>query len=366
MSDGITAGAAKAPTMADVAARAGVSRALVSTVFRDVPGASAATRERVLQAAADLGYRLDNRARMLRRTRTGLVGVVFRVQDAFHSDLVEALYPTATTAGYNLVLSATTPNRPEMAAAESLLDDRCEALILVAPQIPDTQLTDLGKRTPTIVVARKIRSAALDVVRTPDEEVVRTAMDHLTSLGHRNIAHVDGRAIRGASDRRRSYRTLMQQHGLEQNSKIFTGGNTEIEGMRAAQLVLAEPELTTAIIAFNDRAAVGLIFALRDAGVRNPDHISIIGYDDVHMAALPFIDLTTVGQDATATARCVVEQVAGRLEARAPGGSERLVSPYLAVRSTTQAPPHGLPKHPAPTRAHGPAMSLVFRGSPRR
>ncbi len=119
MSDGITAGAAaKAPTMADVAARAGVSRALVSTVFRDVPGASAATRERVLQAAADLGYRLDNRARMLRRTRTGLVGVVFRVQDAFHSDLVEALYPTATTAGYNLVLSATTPNRPEMAAAE--------------------------------------------------------------------------------------------------------------------------------------------------------------------------------------------------------------------------------------------------------
>ena len=136
--------------------------------------------------------------------------------------------------------------------------------------------------------------------------------------------------------------------------------------MRAAQLVLAEPELPTAIIAFNDRAAVGLMFALRDAGVRIPDHISIIGYDDVHMAALPFIDLTTVGQDATATARCVVEQVAGRLEARAPGGSERLVSPYLAVRSTTQAPPHDLPKHPAPTRAHGPAMSLVFRGSPRR
>ena len=131
-----------------------------------------------------------------------------------------------------------------MAAAESLLDDRCEALILVAPQIPDTQLTDLGKRTPTIVVARKIRSAALDVVRTPDEEVVRTAIDHLTSLGHRNIAHLDGRAIRGASDRRRSYRTLMQQHGLEQNTKIFTGGNTEIEGMRAAQLVLAEPRAT--------------------------------------------------------------------------------------------------------------------------
>ena len=330
--------------MADVAARAGVSRALVSTVFRGVPGASAATRERVLQAAADLGYRLDNRARMLRRTRTGagrrgLPGSGCLPCRPRRGPLSQPPPPR----DYNLVLSATTPNRPEMAAAESLLDDRCEALILVSPQIPDTQLTDLGKRTPTIVVARKIRSAALDVVRTPDEEVVRTAMDHLTSLGHRNIAHVDGRAIRGASDRRRSYRTLMQQHGLEQNTKIFTGGNTEIEGMRAAQLVLAEPELPTAIIAFNDRAAVGLIFALRDAGVRIPDHISIIGYDDVHMAALPFIDLTTVGQDATATARCVVEQVAGRLEARAPGGSERLVSPYLAVRSTTAAPATSAP-----------------------
>ena len=101
---------------------------------------------------------------------------------------------------------------------------------------------------------------------------------------------------------------------------------------------LAEPELPTAIIAFNDRSAVGLIFGLRDAGVRVPEDISVVGYDDIPLAALPFIDLSTVGQDSTATARCVVEQVAGRLEARAPGGANDSYPPT----SPCAAPP----RHP--------------------
>jgi DNA-binding LacI/PurR family transcriptional regulator len=324
--------------MADVAARAGVSRALVSTVFRGVPGAGPATRERVLQAAADLGYKVDNRARLLRSSRTKLVGVVFRVQDAFHAAVVQALYATAAARGYDLVLSATTPERSETAAAESLLNDRCEALILVSPQMPESDLTALARRTPTIVVARRIRSEALDMVMTADREVVRTAMEHLVCLGHRNIAHLDGRSIHGATDRRRAYRTLMRRYGLERHTKVYAGGNTEVDGMRSAELVLAEPDRPTAIIAFNDRSAVGLLFGLQRAGVRVPQDISVIGYDDIAMAALPFIDLTTVGQDAGATAQQAFERVAGRLDDNAPAGNEGLVPPYLAVRSTTAEP----------------------------
>jgi DNA-binding LacI/PurR family transcriptional regulator len=328
----------KAPTMADVAARAGVSRALVSTVFRGVPGAGPVTRQRVLEAAAELGYKVDNRARLLRSNRTKLVGVVFRVQDAFHADLVEALYKTAASTDYDLVLSATTADRPELTAAESLLNDRCEALILVSPQMSAAELTTLGQRAPTIVVARRVKSAAVDVVMTADLEVVRTALEHLISLGHRNIAHLDGGSIHGATDRRRSYRTLMRRHGLAHYSRIHPGGNTEVDGMRAADLVLAQPDLPTAVIAFNDRSAVGLIFGLQRAGVRVPEDISVIGYDDIHMAALPFIDLTTVGQDATATAQHTFEHVSGRLEDNLPAGHHGLVRPYLAVRSTTAEP----------------------------
>ena len=128
-------------------------------------------------------------------------GRVFRVQDAFHADLVEALYKTAASTDYDLVLSATTADRPELTAAESLLTDRCEALILISPQMSAAELTTLGQRAPTIVVARRVKSAAVDVVMTADLEVVRTALEHLISLGHRNIAHLDGGSIHGATDR---------------------------------------------------------------------------------------------------------------------------------------------------------------------
>ena len=97
-------------TLADVAARAGVSVPLVSIVMREVPGASEDTRKRVHQAAEDLGYRPDSRARLLRQSRSRLIGVVFGVQHAFHGDLVSGLYAAADAVGYELALSAVTPD----------------------------------------------------------------------------------------------------------------------------------------------------------------------------------------------------------------------------------------------------------------
>src|ERR671927_1257591 len=123
--------ASRRPTLADVAARAGVSTALVSIVMRDAPGASVATRERVRRAADELGYRPDSRARLLRSSRSRLLGVVFGVQHPFHGDLVSGLYQAADRVGYELALSAVTPDRDEPRAVGSLLSDRCEALVLL-------------------------------------------------------------------------------------------------------------------------------------------------------------------------------------------------------------------------------------------
>src|ERR671921_1573425 len=121
-------------TLADVAARAGVSVPLVSIVMRGAPGASAATRERVRRAADELGYRPDSRARLLRSARSRLLGVVFGVQHAFHGDLLSGLYDAAGAVGYELALSAVTPGRDEQHAVAGLLRDRCEALVLLGPQ----------------------------------------------------------------------------------------------------------------------------------------------------------------------------------------------------------------------------------------
>lgn len=127
---------AKRPTLADVASRAGVSTALVSIVMRGAKGAGEATRERVLQAAREIGYRPDARARLLRSHRSHLLGVQFGLQHPFHSDLVEGIYAAAEPAGYQIALSAVAAGRGEQRAVETLLDDRCEALILLGPQAP--------------------------------------------------------------------------------------------------------------------------------------------------------------------------------------------------------------------------------------
>src|SRR5690242_12292014 len=144
------------PTLADVAAHAGVSVALVSIVLRDAPGASTSTRARVRKVAEELGYRPDSRARLLRRTRSRLIGVVFGVQHPFHGDLVNGLYAAADAAGYELALSAVTGDRDERRAVGSLLQDRCEALLLLGPRLPAAELGDLAARLPVVVVARAV------------------------------------------------------------------------------------------------------------------------------------------------------------------------------------------------------------------
>jgi hypothetical protein len=121
------------PTMEDVAARAGVSRALVSIVFRNQPGASEATRQRVRDVASKLGYAPDQRARLLGRKRTGQLGVAFGLQHGFHGELVEAMYAPAEHTGYELVLTGFAPSRSEGRAIDDLLAYRCEAVIVVGP-----------------------------------------------------------------------------------------------------------------------------------------------------------------------------------------------------------------------------------------
>ena len=260
------------PTLADVAARAGVSTALVSIVMREAPGASAATRERVLAVADELGYRPDIRARLLRRSRSRLLGVVFGVQHAFHGDLVDGLYTAADRVGYELALSAVTPGRDEQRAVGSLLQDRCEALVLLGPQAPTAYLAGLAARLPVVVVARAVRHRAVDVVRTDDAAGLEQAVDHLVALGHRRIAHIDGGRAPGAAERRRGYTSALHRHGLGRNALIVPGGLTEDDGADAARalLELSDPREPTALTVFNDRCATGVLDVLRGAGVAVP------------------------------------------------------------------------------------------------
>lgn len=339
------------PRLADVASHAGVSPGLVSLVLRGQPGPGERTRIRVLQAARQLGYRADRTASLLARRRSRHLGVVMDVRNTFHANLVADLDTAAAGRGYDLLLSTVTPRRDERTAAETLLDFRCEALILIGPDDPDELLNTLGMELPVIVVGRRVRGATVDVVRAADDKGVALAVGHLAALGHRAIAFVDGGKGTIASDRRRGYRRAMREHGLTSQTRITPGDHTEEAGIRAAVALLepgalpadaaASPYPVTAVIASNDRCAVGLLDAFARQGLRVPGEVSVAGYDDSMLARLAHVDLTTVSQDAAAQAEQAVALAAERLESGRTTPREVVLTPHLVVRSTTGPPATG-------------------------
>ncbi|TQS46921.1 LacI family DNA-binding transcriptional regulator [Cryptosporangium phraense] len=322
------------PTLADVAAQAGVSTALASIVMREAPGASAATRRRVLEVAEQLGYHPDARARLLRSGRSRLLGVVFGVQHAFHGDLVTGLYDAAEDLKYELTLSAVTERRGERRAIQALLQDRCEALIVLGPQSSTASLAALSARLPVVAVGRGLRHRALDVVRSDDVLGLHLAVDHLVALGHRRIVHIDGGRMPGAAERRRGYREAMRRHGLDDEIRVVPGGPTGEDGAAAVSLIR---DLPTAITVFNDLASTGVLDALRRAGVSVPEDVSVIGYDDSRLARLTYLDLTTIAQDTASMTTLAVTRALARIEGEKVPQRELVIPPHLVPRGTTAA-----------------------------
>ena len=325
------------PTMADVAAAAGVSRALVSIVMRDVPGASDETRRRVRQVAQDLGYRPNAAAQMLRRARSGNLGVLFSPHYPFEVEIAEAMYPAAHELAYRVVLGAMAPGRNLDDAVEELLEYRCEALVIVGVGHPDRWFDELKGRVPVVRVGWPPSGAAVDVVHTHEGRGVDAAVAHLAGLGHRRIAFVDGGDLPGARQRLRGYLTGMRRCGLQGSSRVIAGDYTDQGGANAALQLLAEDELPTAVITANDWSAIGLLTTFVRHGIRVPDDISVVGYDDSLLARRTYLDLTSVAQDTTKLARAAVTLAARRLDGSMDPPTETVIEPVLVVRSSTAA-----------------------------
>lgn len=326
------------PTMGDVASRVGVSRPTVSMVMRGLEGPSEDTRRKVLQAAQDVGYAPDVSARLLRRQRSLQLGVVFTMREPFHVELVEYLYSCAAARGYELALGALTPTRGQIQVVEELVGHRCEGLILLDTQGGAEALGKAAAGLPAVQLACSTIDKSLDVVRSDDARGVRQAVDHLVELGHRAIAHVDAGTRTGAAERRRGYRTAMRRHGLEAEIDVIPGDYTQEAGAHAAEEIFARPVRPTAVVAANDDCASGLVDSLLRRHVEVPAEISVIGYDDSSLARLPFLNLTTVRQDAAKLAELAVEAVVERLEESRAEVRKVTLAPQLIRRGTTGPP----------------------------
>jgi len=329
----------RAPTMEDVAAEAGVSRALVSLVMRERPNVSEERRRRVLDAAARLGYRPNAMARSLASRRTKTVGVILDdLRNPFFAEIAGGVEELASQLGYQLLLAAGGRQaRRERAALAALLEHRVGGIILVSPRMPAGDIVAAAAEAPLVMVGRNVRGANADTVLINETHGTGLVLDHLVGLGHERIAHVDGGSGAGGPQRRSAYLREMRARRLGRHALVIGGDFTEEAGVNAAGELLSLPELPTAIFAANDMVAAGLLGGFDRAGVDIPHDVSIVGYDNISIAHLAHVSLTTVDQPRTEMGRLALELLLDRIDNRRPN-EVRLIEPTLVVRSTTARP----------------------------
>jgi DNA-binding LacI/PurR family transcriptional regulator len=331
---------ASRPTIVDVARRAGVSKSLVSLVMRGVGNVSEEKRRRVLEVAARLGYRPNAAARSLVRRRTGLLGVLLSdLHNPFFAEVIDGIQAEAAAQGYRTILgTGGREERSEAGALETMLELRTEALILASPVLPMRTIAAAGAELPTVLVARRTSLRDVDSVANDDVAGAALAVEHLASLGHRRIAHVDGGRGAGALERRRGYDRAMQRAGLGAHARVAPGSYTEDGGRGGVAALLGSGPSPTAIFAANDLAAIGVLGALADRGLRVPEDVSVVGYDNTALAAVPQVDLTTVDQPRPEIGRRAVTLLVERLHGGRRTARHVLVPPSLVVRGTTARP----------------------------
>jgi DNA-binding LacI/PurR family transcriptional regulator len=329
------------PTILDVARRARVSKSLVSMVIRGEAGVSPKNREAVLEAISELDYRPNVIARSLVQRRTRMLGVMISdLRNPFFGDVVSGIQMRAEELGFRALFN-TGERVPtlEEAAIENLLELRVDGLILAAPRVEDAVIERTCRAAPVVVLNRDTSAICSDSVTNDNLAGARLAVEHCASLGHTRIAHIDGGTGAGADVRREGYLQTMRRLGLEDNIVTVEGGFTENGGYRAACELLRLPSLPTAIFAANDISAIGALKALEEAGLQTPADVSVVGYDNTSLAALPQISLTSVQQFGADIGRLGMECLVERIEGRRTTPRHEVVAPTLVVRASTAPPP---------------------------
>jgi LacI family transcriptional regulator len=289
------------PKMAEIAALAGVSKPTVSKVMNRQPGVAAATRARVEHVIAERGYVRHGVARALSAGRAGSVNLVVKeVDNAYFTEIIQGVEETLQRAGLSMVLTATHDEaRRHRRWMARVLEHGTDGAILV---LPDENLADLeGLRSHGIPVAlvddRGESSADVPSVGATNFAGGFAAMEHLLSLGHRRIAVVGGPPYRSTRARIAGCRTALQEAGVMPDPLLERpGAFVQETGYEAAMALLRLPEPPTAIFAGSDLQAMGVYRALYELGLRVPDDVSVVGFDDIPLASLLTPALTTVRQ----------------------------------------------------------------------
>ncbi len=330
----------------DVAVKAGVSTATVSHVINETKFVTDKTRRRVQRAIEELGYYPNAHARSLASGRTNIIGLLISdISNPFFPELVKSIETAAFERGYNVMLFNTNYDAERAADyVRRLIGLKVAGVALMTAELEPTLIEELRLRRVNAVfndlgtVDENMSNIILDY-SSGIEEAVR----HLVSLGHERIAHIAGSdRILSGNIRRDSFVTSMKKYLPQADAGMIFAGDFRFEsGRMAAAEILRLGELPTAAVAANDLMALGAMAQFKEAGLRVPEDISIIGFDDIAFAALSDPPLTTVCSPRTEMGRRAVEALMLTIERKEQSGVEIKIPTYLIIRKST-APPKNL------------------------
>nr|WP_121040461.1 LacI family DNA-binding transcriptional regulator [Stenotrophomonas rhizophila] len=314
-----------------------MSRAQVSRALRGDANVRPATHDRVVKAAAALGYRPNLVARSLASAHSNTVGlVVGEPMNPFHMQLAQALDGELMRAGMDSVVSLRAlDDASSLAEGDRFTSLRAAGLFLISTPFNESALSELARRLPCVFLGSKVSTPGISTISVDDEAGARIAVGHLIELGHRHIAHIGGGPEPAVAERRDTYLTVMAEAGLEPVLQLAR--NDTESGWKGVHALMQRPNPPTAIFTANDFIAIGAINGLNALGLRVPDDVSIIGFDDIPAASSETLSLTTLRQDFREQARWAFSSLQMAMRDRAAPASQIVLPVQLIRRGSVRA-----------------------------
>ena len=328
------------PTIHDVAKAAGVSKSAVSLAIRTQRGVSTTTREHILAVAQQLGYRSNVWARSLVQGRTGLVGLLLQdLGNSYHRDVTAGVEDAAAERDLRLVIGHGRREALRLQAElDSLLALGVEGVVIVSSAVPNQYLERVARRVPLVVIGRLLGYVpGVDTVANQDEAGAQLAIRHVIELGHTRITHLTGSSRPAAMHRRAAFSEIMRG--------LLPGVEPQVEGPEQLDAAIKylvfqiqqEKDAPTAVFTQNDRVATELVSACWDAGMRLPEQLSVVGYDNSSVCQVLRPQLTSVNQPRTRMGQMALEMLSERIGGRTED-KHVTIAPQLVIRESTTVP----------------------------
>jgi DNA-binding LacI/PurR family transcriptional regulator len=331
-----------ATTIKDIARAANVSHATVSRALRNSPLVSPETTEKIQRIARESDYRASAVARSLVTKRTFTVGVVVTsIADPFVAEVVSGIEETANDHGYSVFLanSNADPER-EMKVVHSFEERRVDGVVVTSSRVGALYVPKLAQmEVPIVLLNNQHASEFAHSVMIANIDASRAATRHLLQLGHERIAYIgDQYGVQSETERLTGYRTALEEAGIPIREEFAVQGNGKPEGgITAMAALLAQPNRPTAVFCYNDMTAIGAIRSIKNHGLKVPEDISVVGFDDLVLSQYTDPPLTTIHQPMRRMGNLAMETLLELLSGSTSAYNIK-VPGELVVRQSTSRP----------------------------